>query len=141
MENKQQFEENLIDRIIQLALDEDIRDGDHTSLATIPNNSTAKAKIVAKEDGVLSGVALSTKIFAKVSPQISVNLLKFDGDKVSPGDLVLTVEGPEIDLLTAERTVLNFMQRLSGIATYTHSLVEKIKHTSCSVCFIFSTRE
>jgi nicotinate-nucleotide pyrophosphorylase (carboxylating) len=124
------METELIDRIIQLALDEDIQSGDHTSLATIPKNSSSKAVIIAKEQGYLSGVTLGEKIFKIVNPEIQVTIIKMDGDSVNEGDVVMKVEGPERSLLTAERTVLNFMQRLSGIATKTSRIVDLIGHTN-----------
>ena len=124
------METELIDRIIQLALDEDIQSGDHTSLATIPKNSSSKAVIIAKENGYLSGISLGEKIFKIVDPQIDVRIIKIDGDSVNEGDTVMEIRGPERSLLTAERTVLNFMQRLSGIATKTSRIVDLIGHTN-----------
>lgn len=112
-----------LDELIQMALREDIGDGDHSTLACIPPTAQGKAKMVAKQDGVLCGCAVGERVFHLVDPQLKVSLLKNDGDSVRKGDLVMLVEGASASILTAERTALNFMQRLSGIATETHRMV------------------
>lgn len=112
-----------LDELIQMALREDIGDGDHSTLACIPPTAQGKAKMVAKQDGVLCGCAVGERVFHLVDPQLKVSLLKNDGDSVKKGDLVMLVEGASASILTAERTALNFMQRLSGIATETHRMV------------------
>lgn len=113
-----------IDEIISLTLIEDIGDGDHTSLSTIPASATGRARLLVKEEGILSGVEIARKVFATVDRSIVFNPVLSDGNKVKPGDIAFTVEGPSISLLSAERTVLNFMQRMSGIATATNKLVK-----------------
>ena len=112
-----------LDELIQMALREDIGDGDHSTLACIPPTAQGKAKMVAKQDGVLCGCAVGERVFHLVDSQLKVSLLKNDGDSVRKGDLVMLVEGASASILTAERTALNFMQRLSGIATETHRMV------------------
>ena len=120
------LDENL-DNLIQLALREDIGDGDHSTLACIPLDATGTAKMVAKQDGILCGAEVGKRVFTLVDPTLKVALLKNDGDSVTKGDLLMLVEGHSGSILTAERTALNYMQRLSGIATETHRMVEMLK--------------
>ncbi|WP_400192925.1 carboxylating nicotinate-nucleotide diphosphorylase [Hymenobacter sp. B81] len=104
---------------IQAALAEDVGDGDHSSLAGVPAGARKQARLLVKDEGVLAGVALAELIFAQVDPALQVQVLLPDGSRVKHGDVVLTVEGPARSILTAERLVLNCMQRMSGIATHT----------------------
>jgi len=113
-----------LEEFIPLAIKEDIGDGDHTSLACIPENSNGKAKLLVKEDGMIAGVELGIKIFNYVDPSLKVSILINDGSKVCVGDIVLTVEGEAKSILKAERLVLNSMQRMSGIATTTNQIVQ-----------------
>ncbi len=115
-----------IDRIIEEAIIEDIGDGDHTSLATIPADETGKAHLVIKEPGILAGVDIAEMVFSKTDNSLKFQKLISDGSEVKPGDIVFTVEGCSISILSAERLALNFMQRMSGIATYTNKLVSLI---------------
>ena len=115
-----------LDTLIKMALREDIGDGDHSTLACIPPTATGTAKMVAKADGILCGAEVGERVFTLVDSNLKVNLLKHDGDAIVKGDIVMTVEGPSGSILTAERTALNFMQRLSGIATETHRLVQML---------------
>jgi len=115
-----------IDEIIEKALAEDIGDGDHTSLSTIPKEAMGKAKLLIKEDGILAGIKIAEKVFNKVDKNIVFNALLKDGEKVKYGDIAFVVEGSSIFLLSAERLALNFMQRMSGIATATGKIVEKL---------------
>jgi nicotinate-nucleotide pyrophosphorylase (carboxylating) len=112
-----------INEFIKLALQEDIGDGDHTSLATIPANAQGKARLLVKDDGILAGVEVATLIFAAVDVNLQVDVLLTDGTPIKRGNIVLTVAGSSQSILKAERLVLNCMQRMSGIATYTHKLV------------------
>ena len=114
--------ENL-DELIKSALREDIGDGDHSTLACIPPSATGTAKMVAKQAAVLCGAEVGRRVFQLVDGSLKVDLLKQDGDTVAVGDVILTVEGHSGSILTAERTALNFMQRMSGIATETHRMV------------------
>ena len=116
-----------LDELIQMALKEDIGDGDHSTLACIPPAATGTAKMVAKQDGILCGAEVGKRVFLFVDPTLEVTLLKNDGDAVAKGDIVVLVEGHSGSILTAERTALNFMQRLSGIATETHRMVSMLK--------------
>jgi len=115
-----------IDEIIDKALAEDIGDGDHTSLSTIPLNTTGKAKLLVKEQGILSGMKVARRVFEKTDPRIQMVEMLKDGDSVNPGDIAFTVEGPSVSILMAERLVLNFMQRMSGIATGTSRYVKQL---------------
>ena len=112
-----------LDELISMALREDVGDGDHSSLACIPPDARGKARMVAKQEGILCGCNVGERVFHLVNPDLNVTLVMHDGDAVKPGDLVMTVEGPSGSILTAERTALNFMQRRSGIATETHRMV------------------
>lgn len=117
------------DTIINMALTEDIGDGDHSTLACIPPSATGTAKMVAKDNGILCGTEIGKRVFQIVDSTLNVSILKHDGEHVSKGDIVMTVEGHSGFILTAERTALNFMQRLSGIATQTNALVKLIEGT------------
>lgn len=117
----------LIDKFIDLALAEDVGDGDHTSLATIPADAKGKAKLLVKEAGILAGVELAVRIFAKVDPELKTEILLQDGAPIKVGDIAFYVEGSAHSILKAERLVLNCMQRMSGIATKTHQIVELVK--------------
>ncbi len=116
-------------KIVDNALNEDIGDGDHTSLATVPENATGRAQLIVKEDGILAGVELAEIIFHRLDPTLSLEILIKDGEAVKKGQIVLHVTGSSRSILSAERLVLNFMQRMSGIATKTHELAKLIKHT------------
>ena len=115
-----------IDEIIEKALAEDIGDGDHSSLSTIPINAKGKAQLLIKENGILAGMKIAEKVFKKVDKNIVFKALLNDGEKVKYGDIAFIVEGSSISLLSAERLALNFMQRMSGIATATGKIVEKL---------------
>jgi len=113
---------NLIN-LINNALKEDIGEGDHSSLACIPVSAKGKAKLLIKEKGILAGVDVAKKIFDKVDKNLDLQILIKDGAEISNGDIVFTIEGKAISILSAERVVLNFMQRMSGIASFTHKAV------------------
>lgn len=116
-----------LDELIQMALREDIGDGDHSTLACIPAEATGSAKMVAKQDGILCGTEVGERVFKLVDPGLRVTLLKHDGESVAKGDLLMLIEGHSGSILTAERTALNYMQRLSGIATETHRMVAMLE--------------
>ncbi|MEM6320357.1 MAG: carboxylating nicotinate-nucleotide diphosphorylase [Bacteroidota bacterium] len=109
--------EDYINTFIDRALEEDIQDGDHTSLACIPVDDRTKAKLLVKDDGVIAGIELAQRIFQKVDAQSSLEIYKKDGDAIRYGDIAFEVECNSRALLMAERLVLNTMQRMSGIAT------------------------
>jgi len=115
-----------IDDIITRALAEDLGDGDHTSLACIPANSFGKAKLLVKESGIIAGIEIARRVFEKVDSKTRFTQLLNDGDAVKPGDIAFTVEGNPVSLLSSERLALNFMQRMSGIATKTNQMVKLI---------------
>jgi nicotinate-nucleotide pyrophosphorylase (carboxylating) len=121
------LDKKIIDLFIKNAIAEDVGDGDHTSLATIAQQTQGKAKLMVKEDGVLAGVELALEIFNQVNPQLRVDVLINDGTKVSAGDIAFTVKGSTHAILIAERLVLNCMQRMSGIATKTNRIVSLLK--------------
>jgi nicotinate-nucleotide pyrophosphorylase (carboxylating) len=117
----------LVTELVTMAFAEDIGDGDHTSLACIDKKAKGKSIIVAKEDGIIAGMLLGEYIFKRVDPSLTVKLLKQDGEIVKNEEVVMEIEGSDISMLTAERTVLNFMQRLSGISTLTAKYVNELK--------------
>ena len=116
--------------LIDQALKEDIGDGDHTSLACIQSLKEGKAQLIIKEKGVLAGVEVAQHVFYRFDPFLKITVFINDGDMVSPGDVVFTVEGRIISILQCERVVLNIMQHLSGIATKTRMYVEKLAGTT-----------
>lgn len=118
-----------LDELIKMALREDIGDGDHSTLACIPPDAVGTAKMVAKQEGILCGAEVGERVFMLVDNSLKVSLLKHDGEEVKKGDVLMTVEGHSGSILTAERTALNFMQRLSGIATETHRMVGMLQGT------------
>lgn len=122
-----------INEIIENALREDIGNGDHTSLSCIPKDAAGKAHLLIKDKGIIAGVAIAEKIFLKVDPELKLSIQLYDGTKIQKGDVAFTVEGRSISILSAERPVLNFMQRMSGIATATYELVEIIKGTKAKI--------
>ncbi|TCD04394.1 carboxylating nicotinate-nucleotide diphosphorylase [Pedobacter frigidisoli] len=119
----------LIRQFIKNALAEDVGDGDHTSLSTIPAGTQGKAKLIIKEDGILAGMELAVEIFKEVDASLKVDVLLQDGAAVKFGDIGLTVSGSTHSILIAERLVLNCMQRMSGIATKTNRIVALLKDT------------
>jgi len=127
------LDKEFIHSFIANALAEDVGDGDHTSLATIPAGTQGKAKLLVKDNGILAGVDLALKIFIHVDPGLKVNVLLQDGAEIKPKDIVLEVEGDAQNILKAERLVLNCMQRMSGVATKTHQIVELLKGTNTKV--------
>nr|WP_245402591.1 carboxylating nicotinate-nucleotide diphosphorylase [Pontibacter sp. E15-1] len=112
---------------------EDIGDGDHSSLAAVPADAQNRARLLIKGGGILAGVELATYIFRAVDPSLQVEVLLQDGTPVKYGDVGLTVSGKAQSILTAERLVLNCMQRMSGIATYTRSLLQLIEGTGAKL--------
>jgi len=120
-------------RIIREALTEDIGTGDVTALSTIPENIVSKAKCLIKDEGILAGVAFAQAVFQALDPELKVEVLLADGAKVKKGDIAFYVEGKARSLVMAERLVLNVMQRMSGIATQTHKIVQLLEGTNCRV--------
>ena len=122
-----------VERLIEAALTEDIGAGDLTSLYFVPAERRSTAFIVAREAGVLSGGEVALEVFRKVDPAIEATLLVNDGDRISEGAYVMKIEGPSRSVLTAERTALNFMQRMSGVARATRRYVDEVRGTSAEI--------
>ena len=120
----------MINEIIDNALREDIGDGDHSSLACVPADAQGKATLYVKDDGVLAGVELAQLIFHRYDPKLKMETFINDGAEVKKGDIAFTLTGSSRSILATERLVLNFMQRMSGIATQTRQIVKLIEGTS-----------
>src|ERR1700749_5145738 len=123
----------LIHEFIIKSLKEDVGDGDHTSLATIPAGTTGKAKLLVKDNGILAGVELAVEIFHIVDDKLKLTVFLNDGAEVRYGDVAFEVEGDAQSILKAERLVLNCMQHMSGIATVTNEIVDVLKGTNTKV--------
>lgn len=119
--------DELIDDLLNLAFAEDVGDGDHTTLSTIPAEARGKSRLLIKEEGILSGVDIARQILAKIDPELKMEVFINDGTRVKPGDVAFTVEGSVRSLLVAERTMLNIMQRMSGVATMTRRYQDELK--------------
>ncbi|MEY3236562.1 MAG: hypothetical protein RI883_663 [Bacteroidota bacterium] len=117
----------MINEIIDNALLEDIGEGDHSTLSCVPENAQGKAHLLIKEDGILAGVELALLIFHRFDPSLAIEVLLNDGASVKKGDIAFYVSGSSRSILSTERLVLNFMQRMSGIATQTNEIVSLIK--------------
>jgi nicotinate-nucleotide pyrophosphorylase (carboxylating) len=122
-----------IQDIITNAFAEDLGDGDHTTLSTVPENAKGKARLLVKDNGIIAGLELAEQIFHHLDPELKLEFFNKDGDEVMVGDVAFTVEGSSRSILMTERLVLNFMQRMSGIATQTKSIVSKIDGLSTKV--------
>lgn len=123
----------LTEELIDRAFAEDVGDGDHTTLSTIPAEATGAAQLLVKDTGVLAGVELALAIMDRYDPRLTSKVYIEDGAKVNPGDVVMVVHGLLRSILVVERLVLNFMQRMSGIATLTNKFVTEIDGTGCTV--------
>ena len=123
----------LEDRLIDLAFAEDIGDGDHTTLCCIPEDAMGKSHLLIKEDGILAGVEVAKRVFAKFDSTMQVEVLINDGTPVKKGDIAMVVTAKVRSLLQTERLMLNIMQRMSGIATMTNKYVERLKGTKTHV--------
>lgn len=119
--------------LIRMALEEDIGLGDVTSLYFVPEERMARAFVTVRKEGVISGMELAEAVFLEVDPTLDVQVLVEDGSKVAPGAMLMKVEGKARSILTAERTALNFLQRLSGVATLTSRYVSLVKHTNAKI--------
>ena len=125
--------DELEDRLIDLSFAEDIGDGDHTTLCCIPEDAMGQSHLLIKEDGILAGVEVAKKVFARFDSDMQVEVLMGDGSKVKKGDIAMIVRGRIRSLLQTERLMLNIMQRMSGIATMTNRYVERLKGTHTRV--------
>ena len=122
-----------VKELIQLTLLEDIGDGDHSSLSCIDHDAQGEMKLLVKQDGILAGVDVAREVFRQVDDRIQMECFMQDGDAIKKGDIAFILRGPAQSMLTAERTVLNFMQRMSGIATSAHEYVELVKDTDVTL--------
>ena len=122
-----------IKQFVQLAILEDIQEGDHSALACIPKSSNGKAELLIKENGIIAGVNIAEKIFKEFDSSFEFIKLINDGQKVNKGDVAFTIHGPSITLLSAERLVLNVMQRMSAIATLTNKYVKALEGLNTKV--------
>ena len=122
-----------IQQLIKMTLAEDIGDGDHSSLSCIPENVQGEMKLLVKADGILCGVDVAREVLRQVDDTIQMEQYMNDGDVIHKGDIVFRLRGSAQKMLTAERTVLNFMQRMSGIATMTNKYVKLIEGTGAHV--------
>lgn len=120
-------------KLIMMALEEDIGESDVTSDYFVPDERIARAFLTVRKEGVISGVDLAEAVFHQVDPQLEVQVMVEDGSKVAPGAMLMRVEGKARSILTAERTALNFLQRLSGVATLTSQYVSLVKHTRAKI--------
>ena len=127
------IKDELIDKLIDLAFAEDIGDGDHTTLSSIPADAMGKNMLLIKEDGVLAGMDMALRIFKRFDPTLQVEVLIEDGAEVKKGDIAMYVTGSVRSLLQTERLMLNIMQRMSGIATMTRRYVKRLEGTQTRV--------
>ncbi|MEA3318025.1 MAG: carboxylating nicotinate-nucleotide diphosphorylase, partial [Bacteroidota bacterium] len=118
---------NLINSLIEIAIKEDIGDGDHSSLSCIPETAKGKAQLLIKQNGILSGIEIAKLIFNKIDSELKFSGNISDGGNISVGDIAFTIEGKVQSILKAERLVLNILQRMSGIATNTNIYAKKIE--------------
>ena len=119
--------------IIANAIREDVGDGDHSSLACIPEHASGKAKLLVKEKGIIAGISFAESVFNYVDPGLQLNILKQEGEAINVGDIVFYVEGKAQSILKAERLVLNAMQRMSAIATKTRGFADLLKGTTTKI--------
>lgn len=118
-----------LSKFISSALAEDLGEGDHTTLATVPDGSVTRVQLLVKDTGILAGVELARRIYEQVDPSVKLGVRMHDGEPVHPGDIVFIAEGSSRTLLSTERLILNCMQRMSGIATHTRRLCELLEGT------------
>lgn len=122
-----------LDELIKLWFAEDIGDGDHTTLSSIPADAIGKQQLIIKEEGIVAGIEVAKRVFATFDPELKMTQYLHDGDRVKPGDIAFVVEGRVQSLLQTERLMLNIMQRMSGVATRTAEYVKLVEGTKCRV--------
>ncbi len=133
MKTPEYINQKALQTFIERALQEDVGEGDHSSLAAIPATAQNSAVLLAKDEGIVAGVALAETIFKHVDHTLTVNVFLSDGTAFTYGDIILEVSGAARSILTAERLVLNCIQRMSGIATYTRNVVDTLANTQTKV--------
>ena len=121
------------EELIGIAFREELGDGDHTTLSTIPADARGSARLLVKQEGVLAGAELAEAVARYLDPELTIRPFLLDGAHVQPGDVAFTVTGTSRSILSVERVLLNFMQRMSGIATLTHRYVKAVEGTGCRV--------
>lgn len=119
--------DELIDDLLTLAFSEDVGDGDHTTLSTIPAEAMGRSRLLCKEEGIIAGIDVAEKVLRRIDPAIRMERFLKDGDLVKKGDVAFIAEGPVRSLLIAERTMLNIMQRMSGVATMTRRYQDELE--------------
>jgi len=124
---------NKFDEIIKNALKEDIADGDITTLAVVPENLLARGKFLAKQEGIIGGLEIAARVFHLIDNKLQFKKFLEDGEKTEQGKFIAEITGKASSILVGERTALNFLQRISGIATLTNLFVERIKHTKAKI--------
>ena len=122
-----------LDELIKRWFAEDIGDGDHTTLSSIPADAMGKQQLIIKEEGIVAGIEVAKRVFAAFDPELKMTQYLHDGDRVKPGDIAFVVEGRVQSLLQTERLMLNIMQRMSGVATRTAEYVKLVEGTKCRV--------
>ena len=122
-----------LDELIKLWFAEDIGDGDHTTLSSIPADAMGKQQLIITEEGIVAGIEVAKRVFAAFDPELKMTQYLKDGDRVKPGDIAFVVEGRTQSLLQTERLMLNIMQRMSGVATRTAEYVKLVEGTKCRV--------
>lgn len=122
-----------LDTFLKYAIAEDVGDGDHTSLSTIPADATGRAKLLVKDNGIIAGIEIAKRVFELIDAQLKFEKILNDGDQVKHGDIAFYVEGSSRSIVTAERLALNIMQRMSGIATQTQKITQMMAGTSCKL--------
>ncbi|HEY8403362.1 MAG TPA: carboxylating nicotinate-nucleotide diphosphorylase [Flavobacteriales bacterium] len=128
-----EYSKDYIEKFIQSALAEDLGDGDHTTLSTIPKEATGKARLLVKEAGILAGVDIAREVFRAVDPSLVFEKVLDDGAQIKPGDIAFYLSGSARSITIGERLALNIMQRMSGIATKTHRIQSLIEDTKCKL--------
>jgi nicotinate-nucleotide pyrophosphorylase (carboxylating) len=127
------MESRILREFIIKGIEEDIGEGDHSSLACIPENATGKARLLIKEKGILAGVRIAEKVFSAIDNQVKIEVYITDGARIVPGNVAFLIKGNLRSILRSERLVLNIMQRMSGIATSTREYVDRIKGTPAKI--------
>ncbi len=122
-----------IEQLVSMALQEDIGDGDHSSLSCIPETAQGEMRLLVKQDGILCGIDVAREVLRQVDPAIEMEQYLNDGDTIAKGDVAFRLKGSAQKMLTAERTVLNYLQRMSGIATATRICVDEVKDTGVTL--------
>lgn len=122
-----------VEPIVRTALEEDIGNGDITTILTVPEHTQAEARIISKSAGVLAGIEVARLVFAILDPEVTFKCRVEDGSRLKPGMVIATLKGKATTILSGERVALNFLQRMSGIATLTHEYVRRVSHTKAKI--------